>query len=294
MIQCNNVKKTFRKKQVLANVSLSITAPKIVALVGRNGAGKSTLLKLLAGRLNVTAGEILIAGKNPFNQLSIATNTMFMNDSVAFPINLTLQEILEAAQPFYPNWQQQLAEKLLAYVELNPNDYYKRLSKGQAAAFRLIYSVCARCKYTYLDEPMNGLDESVRADLYRYILKDFIAYPRLMIISTHYLNEIRHLAEEVVVLHDGEIIMHMTIDELSQYALKVTGPKEAVYRAIGEAPIIKCAEKFNLFEAYIVATNIDQSQLANITVQQVAPNEVITVLTSNHQGGIDDVYEGTN
>lgn len=266
MIQCMNVQKSYGAKRVLTNINFSIEEPKIVALIGRNGVGKSTLLRLLTGRIELNGGELKVAEQQPYNNLVIATNTMLIEESMLFPSSLTLLETLKAAKPFYPNWQQGLAEKLASYAQLDLNAFYHNLSKGQAATFRLIYGLCTRCAYTYLDEPMNGLDEGIRADFYRLILKEYIAAPRMLIISTHYLNEVRHLAEDILILHEGQIEMHTTVDELALFALKITGPKAAVLAAIERATVLHLSEETGFYEAYVVAEGLDEKQLQALPI----------------------------
>lgn len=292
MIECKNLQKSYGHKRVLTNVHLTIEEPKIVALVGRNGAGKTTLLKLLAGQLKPSGGELAIANERPFNNLKVAKNTILIHERMQFPSSFTLLEILNGAAHFYPNWQQKLAEKLIHYAELNIYGYYDQLSKGQAATFRLIYGLCARCAYTYLDEPMNGMDDGIRADFYRAILKEYIAAPRLIIISTHYVNEIRHLAEDVVILHDGQIDMHTTLEELALFALKLVGPKAAVLEAVGSATVLFKVEEQSFYEVYVVAAELDERNLQSmqVSMQPVEAHVAIRLLTTNRQGGIDDVF----
>ncbi len=79
---------------------------------------------------------------------------------------------------FYPNWQGELAYRLLDYVGLPLTSKHQQLSKGQMATFNLIYGLVSRCALTILDEPMNGMDEAIRTDFYRAILKEYIAFPR--------------------------------------------------------------------------------------------------------------------
>lgn len=292
MIQCMNVKKSYGAKRVLTNVNFSIEEHKIVALVGRNGAGKTTLLKMLAGHLKPTKGQLLIEQLAPFNNLTVALNTVFIHEGMMFPTNFTLKQILQAAGSFYPSYEQELAMKLAQYAQIDLRSFYDKLSKGQAATFRLIYGLCARCAYTYLDEPMNGMDDSIRADFYRAILKEYIAMPRTMIVSTHYLNEMRSLAEDVLILHNGQIELHTTADELSQFALKITGPKEAVVAAIGEATVLQVSEETGFYEAYVLATELDEQKLQSLqlSVQPVEAHVTARLLTAGRQGGIDDVY----
>lgn len=293
MIVCNDLQRKFEDKEVLKAINVHIKEPKIVALIGHNGVGKSTLMRLLAGRLKPTAGEVLIDNTAPFQHLGVALNTILVEEDMSFPEGLKLKEHFKWAKSFYPNWNQEIAINLCEYAQLNMNAYYDKLSKGQAATFRLIYGLCTRCHYTYLDEPMNGMDESIRNDFYRVILKEFIAAPRVMMISTHYLNEIRHLVEDVIIIHDGEVRMHATIDELEAYGLYIQGTSQEVEQVLEEAQVLFKGEERGFIEAVVVAEGFDvqKAQQQGLQVRNAEAHVICRYITSYRQGGIDGVYK---
>lgn len=293
MISCIDVKRKFRSKEVLKAINFQIEEPKITALVGHNGAGKSTLMRLLAGRLKPTSGEILIENMKPFQHLGIAMNTVLIEENMLFSDSLTLNEHFKWAKSFYPNWQQEIANSLCAYASLDMEDNYYNLSKGQAATFRLIYGLCTRSPYTFLDEPMNGMDESIRNDFYRVILKEYIAAPRMIMISTHYLNEIRQLVEDVLIVHDGKIRMHTTIDELGAYALYIQGPIQEVKQVLEGEKILFKGEDRGFIEAVVEAEQFDvqKANKLGLQVRNLEAHVTCRYLTSYRQGGIDDVYK---
>jgi len=293
MISCIDVQRKFQNKEVLKGINFQIKEPKIIALVGHNGAGKSTLMRLLAGRLKPNAGEILIKNVAPFQHLGVAMNTVLIEEDMAFSDSLTIKEHFKWAKSFYPNWQQEIAKSLCDYASLDMNAYYDKLSKGQAATFRLIYGLCTRSPYTYLDEPMNGMDEGIRNDFYRVILKEYIAAPRMLMISTHYLNEIRQLVEDVLMVHEGRIRMHATIDELEAYALYIQGTSQEVEQALEGVEVLFKSEDRGFMEAVVRAEKFDvQEVLQNgLQVRNLEAHVTCRYLTSYRQGGIDDVYK---
>jgi ABC-2 type transport system ATP-binding protein len=293
MIHVNNLQKKFKQKEVLQAVSFSIDEPKIIALVGHNGAGKSTLLKLLAGRLQKDDGEVFVNELNPFQQLSVAKQTVLIEDKMPFDGGLTILEHFKWAGKFYPNWQQELAEKLCEYAGIAIKNKYMVLSKGQAATFRLIYGLCTRSPYTYLDEPMNGMDDAIRSDFYRVILKEYIEAPRTIIFSTHYLHEIKQLVEDVMILHDGNIKLYASIDELEQYAVVVKGETTLAKTQLHQAEILYENEHEGYYEAVVKTTSIHVADLkANgLHVSNAEAHVVARHLTTFRKGGLDHVYK---
>lgn len=282
MIQCKNILKKYRGKEILKDVSFQIEEHKIVGLIGRNGAGKSTLLNILAGHSRPTAGQVSIYQDSPLS-LAAATNTIFIEEGMTFAANSNIEQIFKTASRFYPNWQQELAEKLLHYVGISDKSFPSSLSKGQRSSFHLIYGLAARCAITLLDEPMNGMDEAIRSDMYRAILKEYIAYPRTIVISSHHLQEIEHLVEEILLIHHGQVVVHQAVEEIQQYAVRIVGQPEqlAPYRAHA------------LFEGNreLIIEKKYFEESSTIQWEHISASEACKYVTANTTGGIDDVFE---
>ena len=153
---------------------------------------------MIAGFFRETSGEIEVFSETPFNNLNVSANTIYMDDQMTFPASLNLAELLEEAERFYRNWNAELADGLLDYFSLNPKQLHNKLSKGMKSTFQMIFGLSERCALTIFDEPTSGMDAGVRKDFYRALLKDYIAYPRTIILSSHHLNEIEDLMEDVL------------------------------------------------------------------------------------------------
>lgn len=296
VIQCHRLSKSYGKMQALRNLSFTIEDKKITGLIGRNGAGKTTLQKIIAGFYRKTSGEITVFGKEPFNSLFVSANSIFVSDEMSFPISLTLQEILEEAGQFYANWDGSLAKKLLDYFSLNPKNHYYNLSKGMKSTFNMIVGLTSRCELTIFDEPTLGMDASVRAAVYRALLKDYLVHPRSIIISSHYLNEIEHLLEDVLVLKDGEALLHLPMSELKEWAIGVQGETSLVKEWIKTRELIH-TEQLGTGRLYAVVKNQEVTdsdaycaRLEGLKVFKVSPSDLCIYLTNKHQGGIDDVF----
>ena len=81
----------------------------------------------------------------------------------------------------------------------------------------MIFGLSTHCELTMFDEPTNGMDEAVRTDFYRALLKDYIAHPRSILISSHHLSEIEHLLEDILLIHKGKVVFHQSLDEVKEY-----------------------------------------------------------------------------
>ena len=253
--------------------------------------GKSTLLKMLAGHVKASDGKMEVVGKRPFQNLTVAANTIFIEDSMTYPAVLTLQEILKLGERFYKNFALDLAVELLKFSGISEKNHHHQLSKGQRAIFNLIYGIASRCAITLLDEPMNGMDETIRDDMYRVILKDFLAHPRVMIISSHYLNEMEHLIEEILLLHDGKVELFAPVEEVQNLAVKLVGQKENVEPPLKSFEVLVTYESGPIFEA--IVKNSELPLPLGVRMQTLSASDVCKVLTTSKGGSIDDIYRNS-
>lgn len=128
VIECSGLTKVYRRTKALNNLSFKLEENKITGLIGRNGSGKTTLLKIIAGFLKETSGEVKVFSEQPFNNLTVSANVIFIHDQMNLPTALNLQEILQTAASFYENWDLVLANRLFDYFSFNPLEHYNNLS----------------------------------------------------------------------------------------------------------------------------------------------------------------------
>ena len=296
VVKCEGLTKKYGRKKVLNEISFKIFKNTITGLIGRNGAGKSTLLNMIAGYVRQSSGEISVFQKQPFNSLFVSANTILVDDHMAFPGTLTLHEIIQEAGRFYKNWDRTLAERLFTYFSFQPGQYYNNLSKGMKSTFNMIIGLSAHCALTLYDEPTSGMDESVRNDFYRALLKDYLAFPRTIIISSHHLDEIEHLLENVLLLNDGRVQLHLPISELKEWAIAIKGEQKLVETWTENKEIIHFERVEHTNHVHAVIKNdmaeqeIEQARQDGLRVSNVAVSDVCVYLTNMRQGRIDDVF----
>ncbi|ART74823.1 ABC transporter ATP-binding protein [Sutcliffiella horikoshii] len=227
-IEVKNVSKIYGNKKAVDNMSITLEENKIYGLLGRNGAGKTTLMQLLAGHALPSSGEILINGQNPFNNRNITKDICLVNESNNFIKRLKIKDILKVASLFYPNWSWNTANALLTTFNLNPTLKTKGLSKGMESSLGIIIGLASRAKIMILDEPYIGLDAAARFKFYEVLLEEYEEFPRTIILSTHLIDEVSNLFEEVVLMRSGELVFHKSSEELLDSSITVSGKKEAV------------------------------------------------------------------
>ncbi|MED4017507.1 ABC transporter ATP-binding protein [Sutcliffiella cohnii] len=293
VIECEGLSKKYGRHEALRNISFTLSENKIVGVIGRNGAGKTTLLKIIAGFYKETSGRIHVFGEKPFNSLLASVNCIYIDDYMSLPTALNLSEILQTCESFYPNWDRGLAEALFDYFQFQPKQRHNTLSKGKRNTFYTIIGLASRCPLTIFDEPTTGMDAAVRKDFYRALLKDYLAHPRTILLSSHHLEEIEDLLEEVLLIKNGETFLHTSMDDLKEYAIGLSGKKEAIETCISAESVLY-EKELGLDSVYKVVKNslaVREACLKNqVVISPVSAQDVAVYLTANTKGGIDDVF----
>lgn len=230
MIELKDVTKRFGRVTALDGVSLRLEENHVYGLLGRNGAGKSTLLNLIAGRLFPTDGEILADGE-PVPENDRALGKIYcMSEANYFPEGMRAREVLERTAQFYPGFDLPYARELSEKFELDLAAKSNKLSTGYATILKLTAALSCGAPVLLLDEPVLGLDAGNREMFYRELIRSFAERPRLIVFSTHLIEEASKLIDSAVIIKKGKIILHEPVEALLENAFSVSGPAEAVDR----------------------------------------------------------------
>jgi len=296
VIECHGLTKAYGNLKAVNDLSVNIQENKITGLIGRNGAGKTTLLKLIAGFLHKTSGEVFVFSERPFNSIKVSANIIFVDDHMMFPPSLNLDEIVDFAGSLYENFDREIAGGLLKYFDLKLAQPHSSLSKGMKSTFNSILGISARCALTIFDEPTTGMDAAIRKDFYRALLKDYMAYPRTMLISSHHLNEIEDLMEDVLLLHEGKERLHMPITDLAELAVGLRGKSHMMEELVKDQEIFH-QESLGKDDVYLVVRNnlagekLQKARGAGVEISPVSSEDLCVYLTAKTKGGIDHVFD---
>lgn len=218
LIHCHDVSLTYRKGTVraLQHLDLNIHSG-IVGLVGANGAGKTTFLRLLAGELAPTSGHLTIGGLSPG---AYRTTRGFgsIPDQPRFPAHLTVGEFLNGLRALCGATVSSAAEQELT-ADFGINDLEPRLlgslSLGQKRRVELIAALIGDPDLVLLDEPTNGLDPLAVTALRRGLLA--CKRPgRLLLVSSHHLDELQRIADHVLILSEGRLAGNHSADDVRE------------------------------------------------------------------------------
>ena len=291
MIELREVTKRYGKQNVFQQITLDLPSEGVVGLIGRNGAGKSTLLKMIAGHLRPTSGDVLVDQERSFGSVRVATRTVLVDETFNLLPTTPLSEGFDLLKRAYPKWDEALAHQLANHFKLPLDRTMDRLSTGMKATYRLLCGICIRADVTLLDEPMNGMDATVREEMIRFIVKESIHYPRLFVLSSHHMEEIDALLSHVVLLHDRKIQFVGEADDLREKYVVISGAPDRV------ANWLQPLERSIDYTQPFVHVTIERQQLerldekpSSVTVRALPLNEAYVHMTRSNEGGIDDVY----
>lgn len=237
ILKCENLVKKYKDKEVLKNINLTLEKGKIYGLIGRNGAGKTTLLSILSSQNPLTAGSITLDGEKVWENEQALSHICFsreitMNASGGGIAGFKIKEYLRIAETYLPHWDKEMAEHLLKIFHLDKKKRISKLSKGMTSMITIIIALASKADFTFLDEPTAGLDVVAREQFYRILLDEFTESGRTFVISTHIIEEASDLFEEVVILHEGELVLKENTQELLESCVYVTGKTEDVDAAV--------------------------------------------------------------
>ncbi|MCB2355911.1 ABC transporter ATP-binding protein [Clostridium estertheticum] len=211
ILEAKEIRKSYLNKKALRGVNLNIPLGKIVGLLGPNGSGKTTFLKIAAGILHQSKGEILIDGHIP----GVHTKSVvsYLSDNEYLLKWMKVKDAVKYFKDFYSDFDERKAEELLVFMNLDKNDAVKSLSKGMKEKLKLSLVLSRKAKLYILDEPLGGVDPTAREKILNAIVNNF-SKDSSMIITTHLVNDIERIFDDVAFISEGEIVLEGNAEEL--------------------------------------------------------------------------------
>jgi len=225
----------------LNTINLEFKAGKIYGLLGRNGAGKSTLLKVIADRIKPTSGRILYDGEAMLDDVT-SRDLYFSEPEKTMPDLMKVKELCCCTSRFYPRFN--LAEALQVLKNFGVNE--KNASTNCQRAFRhcqVDSGFADEASFIFLDEPTNGSDAVNRELLYNEILRIYREEENTIVLSTHLIDEISNLLEEVIFIDHGRIVLEERVEDILGNHSYLIGPPEIAGHVEKAYTVIKKREE---------------------------------------------------
>ena len=209
VIKVEKLSKKIKDKEILRNITFEINDGECVALIGPNGAGKTTLIDCLLGDKFMSSGQIAIQGFAPTDpRLKQLISVLPQENAVVQ--SLKVKELLSFFKSLYPD---SLSDKeiddLLRFSDKQKNQLAGKLSGGQKRLFSFVLALIGRPKILFLDEPTAAMDTSTRQHFWE-IVNQLKKNGVTIVYSSHYIEEVEHTADRILVLHKGELIRDTT------------------------------------------------------------------------------------
>lgn len=211
ILECKALRKKYGSFTALRDIDLTLPQGKIVGLLGPNGSGKTTLIKLACGLLLPTSGEIRIDGIAPGKETK--QMVAYLPERNYLPDTMTIKSMIKFMADFYPDLNIERAYEMLGHLNLDENQRFKSLSKGNREKVQLILVMSRDAQLYLLDEPIGGVDPAARDYILDTIIKNYNK-EATVVLSTYLIADIEPVLDEFVFIRNGEIIRHSSVGDV--------------------------------------------------------------------------------
>ncbi|HEL2685559.1 TPA: ABC transporter ATP-binding protein [Streptococcus suis] len=239
MIEVQALEKIIKGRTILSDISFEIKSGECVALIGPNGAGKTTLMSCLLGDRKATKGQVLLDGLAPQAQ-SNKEKVAVLPQENAIPTDLKVKELLHFFQAIYKDSLTDVEiDSLLCFSPEQKNQLAGKLSGGQKRLLAFVICLIGKPKLLFLDEPTAGMDTSTRQRFWEIVheLKD---QGVTIFYTSHYIEEVEHTAERILVLHQGWLLRDTT-----PFAMRSEEQEKEVTLPIAFAAVVESLAEIN-------------------------------------------------
>ncbi|MDR1531262.1 MAG: ABC transporter ATP-binding protein [Clostridiales bacterium] len=257
MIDFQNVTKRYGSSSAAAidNLSMKVSDNGIYCLLGRNGAGKTTLFKLIAGHTYATEGSVFADGKK-VSTLSQPDCVNFV-DTGSEQFNMRLSELLDTAVTLQDGFDLGFARQMAGRFGLDLRKKYKQLSFGMKTMLTTILTLANKSKVILLDEPILGFDAIMRDRFNTLIQESYELHPRIIVVSTHLIDEIAKITQRLIIIDNGKVMLHTGIEDIDERAYVLTGLSKAVIPLLDNLNCIGKNVVGDMLAAYIYDERIE-------------------------------------
>lgn len=213
ILTVNNLTKYYGSFKALDNVSLNLEPGKIIGLLGPNGSGKTTLIKIINGLLSINSGSVQVCGY----PVGIETKKIvsYLPERTYLNPDMQVKDCLDLFKDFYSDFEEEKAKSLLEKLNIGLNSRLKSLSKGTKEKVQLILVMSRKAKLYILDEPIAGVDPAAR-DLILNLIVNNLNPESTLLISTHLIQDIEEVLNEVIFINNGKIMLHDSVEEVKE------------------------------------------------------------------------------
>jgi ABC-2 type transport system ATP-binding protein len=220
VVETSELTKRFGDNYALTGLTMTVPRGQIVGFLGRNGSGKTTTIKILLDVIRRTSGEATVLGE-PTGSVAVRRRIGFLGEDKRFYSYMTVREIIAFTRPFFPTWRAETETRLLAEFELPLDRKVSALSKGMRTKVGLLLNLCRHAEFLILDEPSEGLDPVMAEQMLQSLIHQ-AADGTSIFFSSHQVAEVEQIADHIIAIEKGRVILEGALDELRQNFRRVT------------------------------------------------------------------------
>lgn len=213
LIDIENVSKKIDDKYIIKNINLHINKGSIFGIIGQNGAGKTTLIKCITGIYKVDEGSIKVNGQEVFDNNKIKQKMGYVSDENQYFSSFKVKQLLEFYKKTYNNFSEEKFYELNKKFNIPQNRRIRELSKGMKMRTSLLLNLSINPEVLILDEPTSGLDPIVKKELMNILVDEVASRDVTIFISSHYLDHIERICDNVAIIKNGEIKFVSSMEE---------------------------------------------------------------------------------
>lgn len=244
VIETHALTKRFGTFEAVSKLNLHVAAEHVTGFLGRNGAGKSTTIKMLLGMTHPTSGSGTVLGcaiTDAKENREMRRQVAYVGEDKQLYAYMTVDQLIRFTASFYPDWRDDVAQRLRRQYQLPGNRKVKALSKGMRTKLALLLALARRPALLILDEPSEGLDPVSIEELLQTLM-GVAAEGTAVFFSSHQIAEVERIADRICILDRGKLAADLSLDELRQDYRRITlgfamRPPEHVFEVPGVSRI---------------------------------------------------------
>ena len=279
-----NVNKKYEKSNfAIKDISFSIPEGSIVGFIGENGAGKSTTMNCILNVIRRDSGTIEIFGREMTDEdIDIRENIGVVYDSNNFPEYLTAKQLADILRRIYSKWDDFCFEQFLRRFGLPESQKIKSYSRGMSMKLAIAVALSHDSKLLILDEATSGLDPIMRDEILDVLLEFVKQENHSILLSSHITSDLEKIADYIVFIHNGEIILNKTKDELI-YEYGVIRCSENDFYNILPEDILSSMKKDYQIDVLIKNRKLIEKKYKNLIVDSVSLDEIMLLLVKGER-----------
>ncbi len=239
VLETTGLSKRYGRRSALSDCTLEIPPGHVVGLVGPNGAGKTTLLHLAVGLLTPTSGDILVLGDRPAGGAAQLARVGFVGQQTPVYAGLSIADHLRFGAWLNPSWDQDLAERRIEQLALDPRQKAGQLSGGQRAQLALTMAIAKRPEFLVLDEPVASLDPLARREFLQHLMEEVAEHGLSVVLSSHLVSDLERVCDYLIVLVSSRVQVAGEMEDLLTSHHRLTGARRDPETLPGNQEVIE-------------------------------------------------------